>query len=519
MSVGIVAASHPLAAEAGAEMLRAGGNAVDAAAAVQFALNVAEPLASGIGGGAFELIQLASGETFVLDSRERAPAAATADQFLGRDGLPLDEDMRCASGLAVGVPGTLMGQAVALSHWGSLPLARTLQPAIALTEEGVPVSVFMARRLEQHRAKLRLDPASAELYLPDGEPLRAGDRLVQADLGRAFRLIAEGGPDAFYRGEIGPALVAAVRARGGRLTPADLASYQAERREPLSGSYRGYKVATMPPPGAGFALLQALRLLEPFDLAGLGQLSTARAHREVQVMRLALADRAAFLADPHVASVPVSDLLDEEYLTERCRLIVDGPLAGEPPVGEPGREGGETTHFTVLDRWGNLVSCTSTLEDFFGCGITVPGYGFLLNNEMTDFAAEPGHANEIRPFARPASSMLPTLVLRGEEPLLALGSPGGPTIVTAVLQVLLRVIDDRMPLQAAIDAPRFFASRYPRVTWEEGVPEETLAGLRELGHRPASRPTTIGSVQAVMFEPGGPVGAADPRREPAVVIV
>ena len=528
---GVVATSHPLASEAGARLLRAGGNAVDAAAAVQFALNVVEPLASGIGGGAFTLIRPAAGETFVVDSRERAPAAATADLFLDSAGAPLPWDERSASGKAVAVPGTLMGLAVALARWGSRSLAEVVQPAVELAESAVLVSGFMAGRLQQQVAKLRLDPTSAGLYLPGGEPLREGDALIQPDLARTLRLIADGGPDVFYQGEIASAMVEAVAARGGAMTLDDLASYQVEWRSPVVGAYRGVEVATAPPPGAGVALLEALRLLESFDLAALGPLTTARAHLELQAMRLALLDRVAYLGDPLYADVPVQGLLDPKYLDSRRKLIQPGSLGPEPAAGRPDPveeaaplthwpETGQTTHFTVLDRWGNLVCCTSTIEDFFGSGISVPGYGFLLNNEMTDFNPEPGGPNEIRPLARPSSSMAPTLLSRDGKPWLALGSPGGPTIMTTVLQVILRVVDEGLPLQAAIDLPRIFASRFPRLTWELDMPAETLEGLRALGHRPAQRPTTIGSVQAIMLDDAGMAsGAADPRRDGSVIYV
>jgi gamma-glutamyltranspeptidase/glutathione hydrolase len=533
---GLVAVSHPLAAEAGAEMLRAGGNAIDAAAAVQFALNVAEPLASGIGGGAFSLIHLADGEMLALDSRERAPAGATADQFLGTDGWPIPCEEQCASGKAVGVPGTLMGLDLALGRWGRLPLARVLRPAIELAEGGLPVSAFMARRLEPQVAKLARDPASAAIFLPGGRPLQTGDRLVQPDLARTLRLLAEQGPDVFYRGEIAEAIVVAVRAGGGSMTLDDLAAYRVELREPLYGKYRGHDIATMPPPGAGVTLLEMLGLLEAFDPPALGRMTAARAHLELQAMRLALADRAAYLGDPAYTAVPVPGLLDADYLAARRALIERERLGPKPGPGGPapldsgagrsqrrvGRtEVGQTTHFGALDRWGNLVCCTSTIEDFFGSGITVPGYGFLLNNELTDFDLQPGSANEIRPFGRPASSMAPTLLLRRGRPWLALGSPGGPTIVTAILQTLLGLLDDGLSLEAAVAAPRYFADRYPRVTWERVLPAETLAALSDLGHRPSNRPTTIGSVQAIMMDPenGRWFGVADPRREGAVIEV
>jgi gamma-glutamyltranspeptidase/glutathione hydrolase len=527
----VVAASHPAAAEAGAELLRGGGNAFDAAAAVQFALNVAEPLASGLGGGAFSLVRLADGQTLLLDSRERAPAAARAEQFLGADGRLLDWPDQVSSGLAVATPGTLLGLAEMLRRWGTRPLADTLQPAIGLAEQGTTVGPFMARRLAQQVGKLRRDPASAALFLPGGRPLQQGERLRQPDLARCLRLLAAGGPAVFYQGEIGRALVETVRAAGGALSVDDLAAYTVAERRPLRGRFRQYEILTVPPPGAGLTLLQMLALLEPFELADRAPLGVERAHLELQAMRLALLDRAAYLADPDVAAVPLAGLLDPGYLAARRALIQRGPLGPEPRAGQveggadrppaADREHGQTTHFVVIDGWGNLVSTTSTIEDFFGCGLTVPGYGFLLNNEMTDFALAPGGPNEIKPFARPPSSMAPTLVLERGEPLLALGSPGGPTIAPAVLQALLRHLADGLPLAEAIGAPRWFASGFPHLTWERGLPESTLAGLVALGHRPSQRPTTIGSVQAARRDPstGAWEGAADPRREGAVVYV
>lgn len=519
---GLVAVSHPLAAEAGATILRAGGNAIDAAAAVQLALNVVEPLASGIGGGAFSLIRLANGETFVLDSRERAPAAATPDQFLGGDGEPSDLHERYRGGNAVGVPGALLGLTVALRRWGSLPLQQVLLPAIELAEGGLPVSRFMAAWLArpEYVARLAADRASAAIFLPGGQPLAEGQRLHQPDLARTFKLIAERGPDVFYRGQIAQALVAAVRAHGGRMTLDDLASYAVERREPLYGRYRDYEVATMPPPGSGLTLLGLLGLIEPFEVGGLGWQTTIRAHLELQAMRLALVDRVAHPVDPSFSPVPVGRLLDPAYLATRRSQIARGPLHGEPGVG-PLRDDGDTTHFVVLDRWGNLVCCTATIEELFGSGITVPGYGFLLNNELTDFDAQPGGPNQVRPFARPASSMVPTLLLRDGQPWLALGSPGGPTIVTAVFQTILRLVDDGLTLQEAIASPRLFARRYPLIAWEPAIPPELLAGLAALGHQPTPEPRTIGSVQAIMLDPASEqwIGAADPRRDGAVVEV
>ena len=321
------------------------------------------------------------------------------------------------------------------------------------------------------------------------------------------------------------------------MTLSDLSSYQVELREPLEGHYRGYRVASMPPPGAGLTLLQILGLLEVFDLGGLGPLTTTRAHLELQAMRLALVDRARYLADPRFTHVPVSALLDARYLAERRDLIAARSLGPDPEPGTPDSldgpapappgwagdsvERGQTTHFVVVDGWGNLVCTTATIESWFGTGMTVPGYGFLLNNELTDFDAWPGGANQVRPLARPASSMAPTLLLHEDRPWLALGSPGGPTIAAAILQVLLRLVEDRLSLNEAVHSPRFFAKRHPGFSWEEGLPQQTLDRLAALGHEPAARPTTIGAVQAIMLDPetGQPTGLADQRRDPAVVVV
>jgi gamma-glutamyltranspeptidase/glutathione hydrolase len=373
---GVISASHPLAAEAGASILRSGGNAVDAAAAVQFALNVVEPLASGLGGGAFSLIRLANGETTIVDSRERAPASARPDQFLGPDGQPLPVEDRYATAPSVGVPGTLLGQAVALQRWGTLGLAAVLKPAIELAEQAVPVSTLLASQLAKTEIqdRIRTDPLTRETYLPAGQPLQVGGSLRQPDLARTLRLIADRGPDAFYRGPIARAMVNVVNDRGGALTLDDLAAYRVELRRPLLGTFRDYQVATMPPPGSGLTLLQMLGLVEPLQLSSHDPLSAARLHLELQAMRLALVDRAAVLGDPAYTRVPSDLLLDGSSLAERRQLISTGALQSAPAPGpaaqpqspsssQPGqRESGETTHFVVVDRWGNLVSCTSTIE-------------------------------------------------------------------------------------------------------------------------------------------------------------
>jgi gamma-glutamyltranspeptidase/glutathione hydrolase len=519
-------------------VLRAGGHAVDAAAAVQFALNVVEPQSSGIGGGAFLLLyHAATGETLAFDGREAAPAASTADQFLGPDGQPLPFAEAHLQGTAVGVPGTLRLLATALDRFGTQSLADTLAPAIALAEDGFPINRFLAADLATHQAKLAAWPPSAAIFLPDGQPLREGDLLRQPDLARAFRLIAAQGPAVFYEGEIAAVIVDTQAARGGRMTLADLAAYTIRERDPVAGRYRDYEIRAMPPPSSGGLTLQhLLQLLEPLDLRARGLHSAPTLHLMLEAMRLAYADRAAYLADSDFVPVPGQGLLDPAYVASRRALIdparaTPNVAAGDPFAYEPGTPPGaqslpvraespQTTHFVVVDGQGNVVSVTSSIEFIWGNGMVVPRYGFFLNNELTDFSFLPEGPNAVEPGKRPRSSMTPTIVLRDGQPVLALGSPGGSTIITTVLQVLLNVVEHDLPLQAAVDAPRIYSAAYPDVTWEAALPADTLAALAALGHAPAPQPAVLGSVQAAQRTPGGAwIGAADPRREGTVVYV
>ncbi len=560
---GIVAASHPAAAAAGARMLAQGGNAIDAAVATQFALNVVEPQSSGIGGGGFMLIRLArSGEIFIVDSRERAPAAASADMF-APDGLPMRFDQASTSGLAVGVPGTVRGVETALRRWGGMSLAQTLAPAIELAEQGFRVNRFLAEDIAHDHGRTRLQAETAAIFRPGGVPLAEGDWLVQPDLAATLKLLARDGAEAFYRGPLAEAIVAAQRRAhtalgspgAGRMTLSDLADYQVEIRRPLIGHYRGWVIAGMPPPSSGgLTLLQMLGMLERFPLGdasrGYGFASAKTLHVMIEAMRLAFADRAVWIGDDDVLPVPAEGLLQADYLARRAALIapdrrLDEALAGMPPTlataSRAREESPHTTHFAVVDRWGNVVSYTSTIEATWGSGITVPGYGFLLNNELTDFnflpaaAADNPGANDVAPFKRPRSSMAPTLLLQGERPVAALGSPGGATIINSVLNVLLNLIDHDLPPQRAIDAPRLSVTRASgEVSCEGGAefmrPRIDLAtqdALRALGHAGLGAAGSeacqarIGSVQAVFLDPAGAThqGAADPRREGTVIRV
>jgi gamma-glutamyltranspeptidase / glutathione hydrolase len=567
---GVVSTSHPAAAAAGARMLAEGGNAIDAAAAVQFALNVVEPQSSGIGGGGFMLVHLAkTGETFIVDSRERAPAAASADMF-APEGQPMPFPLASTSGLAVGVPGTLRGIDTALTRWGTKKLADTMAPAIELAERGFRVNRFLAADIVNDHGRTQVQPETAAIFRPGGVPLAEGDWLVQPDLAKTLRLIATEGPDAFYRGPLARAIVEAQK-RGrselgesgrGRMTLADLAHYQVAIRQPLIGEYRGWTLATMPPPSSGgLTVLQMLKLLERYPLGdaaqGYGFGSPKTLHAMIETMRLAFADRAVWIGDEDTTPVPRKGLLHPEYLATRAALIQPDRRMQTPQAGDPlpwdqaanarpkhsiaPEESPHTTHFSIVDRWGNVVSYTSTIEFTWGSGITVPGYGFLLNNQLTDFnfvpaasADNPG-ANDVAPGKRPRSSMAPTLLLKDGKPVAAFGSPGGATIINSVLNITLNLIDHGMSMQQAIDAPRLSVTHAAGKLSCEGGGEFMQPGfsidvqdaLRALGHVGLDEigtdgcQETIGSVQAVFIEreSGSHHGAADRRREGTVVRV
>ena len=568
---GVVAVSHPAAAAAGARMLAQGGNAIDAAAAVQFALNVVEPQSSGIGGGGFMLIHLAkTGETVIVDSRERAPAAASADMF-APDGMPMPFQQASTSGLSVGVPGTLRGVDTALRRWGTLPLSRTLEPAIELAEHGFRVNRFLAEDIANDGGRTQLQPETAAIFRPGGVPLKEGDWLAQPDLANTLKLLAAEGLDAFYRGTLAQAIVnAQQRARSelgsagtGRMTLADLVQYQVAIRQPLVGHYRGWTLAGMPPPSSGgLSTMQMLTMLERFPLGdtaqGYGFGSPKTLNVMIEAMRLAFADRAVWIGADDAMPVPQAGLLNADYLATRSAMIkpesrMDTPGAGNPlpwealsarPKPLPAQqESPHTTHFVIVDRWGNLVSYSSTIEYTWGSGITVPGYGFLLNNELTDFNFVPSAdaathnpgANDVAPGKQPRSSMAPTLLFKDGRPVAAYGSPGGATIINSVLNVTLNLIDHGMTLQQAIDAPRLSVTHAAgRVSCEGGaafmqprISVATQDALRKLGHPGLGEAGTdgcqasIGSVQAVAVDlvTGEHRGAADPRREGTVIQV
>jgi gamma-glutamyltranspeptidase/glutathione hydrolase len=529
---GMVVAQEVRAARIGADVLERGGNAVDAAVATGFALAVTYPRAGNIGGGGFMVIRLAAeNRDIAIDYRETAPAATTRETFLDAQGAADPKKSRDL-GLAIGVPGTVAGLALAHRQYGSgqFTLAQLIAPALALARDGIPVEDDTADSLPLVQERLARWPSSAKIFLrPGGGVLAPGDRLVQADLARTLDAIARGGPRAFYEGPIADRIVAAVNAAGGLMTHDDLKNYRAVERPVIRGTYRGYDIVSMPPPSSGGALLiEMLNVLEGFTLRA-GDPDTL--HLMIETMRYAYADRARLLGDPDFVKMPIAGLTSKRYAAA-LRAMINRERA-QPSLairgGDPASfEGDNTTHFSVVDRFGNAVANTYTLNLSYGVGLVAEGTGVLLNNELDDFAAAPGapnafaligfDANAPGPNKRPLSSMTPTIVLKDGKPFLVTGSPGGSRIITVVLQVLLNVIDHGMMLAKAVQAPRIHHQWLPdEVVVEAGLPTAVVAALQARGHRLAVRPP-LGSTNSIMITPDGLVGAADTRTRGALAI-
>jgi gamma-glutamyltranspeptidase/glutathione hydrolase len=526
---GMVVAQEYRAARIGVEILDRGGNAVDAAVAVGFAMAVTYPRAGNLGGGGFMMIHRASGEDVAIDYRETAPAAATPTMFLGADGEPDSKKSR-DSALAIGVPGTVAGLALAREKYGSgkFSLADLMAPAIRLAEQGFRVEDDTADSLPGARERLARWPAAAAIFLKNGDqPLEAGDRLLQFDLADTLKLIAEKGPDGFYRGRTAKTLAREIRAAGGIITEDDLKNYRAVVRQPVRGSYRDYDIVSMPPPSSGgVALIEMLNILEGYQLGSLPKPQAE--HLIIEAMKRAYADRAQFLGDPAFADVPVKGLISKKYAASLRAGIGDkATLPADIKPGNPkAHEGDNTTHFSVIDRDGNAVSNTYTLNFSYGLGMVVDGTGVLLNNEMDDFAAKAGAANAYGlvqydanlpgPGKRPVSSMSPTIVLKDGKPVLITGSPGGSRIITAVLQVIVNSLDFGMTIDQAVSAPRLHQQWLPEsVLVEPGFDPALLADLAARGHNIVPvRPGT--SANSIAVTKDGIVGAADPRTRGAL---
>jgi len=519
-SKGMAASAHPLATAVGVEILKKGGNAVDAAVATAFALGVVEPNASGLGGGGFIMFYNAKTKKVeVIDYREIAPFKATPDMYKLTPDRKIVDKATTIGHRAVAVPGTLAGLDMALKRWGTMKLKDVMAPAIRIAEEGYTVSATFNGMMKDNFDKLTKFPAAAKIYLKNGLPYEVGDKIVLKDLAKTYRLIARKGPSVFYKGEIADALVKEMEAGGGLISKADLALYKPTLREPIRGTYRGYEIISMPSPSSGGThIIQILNILEGYDMAKLGQNTTAAIHTMAEVMKHAFADRAKYSADTDFAWVPTKGLLSKEYAAEIRKLVSDGVAAQKVPAGNPwAYESGGTSHSSYVDKDGNMVALTQTINLFFGSGVVVPGYGVMLNDEMDDFVPVPGNANSIQPRKKPLSSMSPSIVLKDGKPFLSFGSPGATRILTALPQIFMNIVDHGMDLQQAINAPRIHCMT-GEIFMESRIPKDVQDSLKAKGHKVTVRGAMdlyFGGAQGVMVDvkTGKLYGGADPRRD------
>ena len=525
---GMVVAQEKIGAQIGADILRQGGNAVDAAVATGFAMAVTYPRAGNIGGGGFMVIHSSDRqEDIAIDYRETAPAAMTSDIFLGADGKP-DIAKSRDSALGIGVPGTVAGLALALEKYGSgnFTLAQILKPAIDLARGGFVVAGDLADTMSSGQRRLARWPSATRIFSgADGKTLRDGDRLVQTDLAVTLSAIAEQGPRGFYQGAVAEKLVKAVVDAGGIMSLDDLKSYQAVTRAPVRGTYRGYDIVSMPQPSSGgVVLLETLNILEGFPMPEMKQGSAPSLHIMIEAMKRAYADRARYLGDPSFVKAPIATLTAKDYGAKQRASIDPDHATPSIDVGTPApppREGSNTTHYSVVDSRGNAVSNTYTLNFPYGVGLVAEGTGVLLNNELDDFTAAPGASNAFGlvgfeanlpgPGKRPLSSMSPTIVLKDGKPVLVTGSPGGSRIISTVLQVIVNVLDYRMDIAAAVAAPRLHHQWLPdEVRIERGFADDTLAALRAKGHR-VIEPMGQTSANSIAVTDNGLLGAPDQR--------
>ena len=523
---GMVASQHALATEVGIEILEAGGNAVDAAVAVGFALAVVLPRAGNLGGGGFMLVHLRDEQkTIAINYREMAPSKSHKDMYLNKDGS-VDNELFNQSHLSTGVPGTVAGLLHALNEYGTMNVEEVIAPAIRLANLGFPVTNDLARALRSSEKRLRKSPESEKIFYKGKGYYEPGELLIQKDLAWSLQQISDKGRAGFYEGELAKRLSRDICSQGGIISRKDLKKYQVTEGEAVKGSYRGYEICSMPPPSSGGVhVIQMLNILERYPLSEYGHNSAQTIHLLAEAMRLAYADRSEHLGDPAFWDVPMDGLVSEEYADELAQKITvdrandsDDILPGNPVD----YESDETTHFSVVDKDGNVVSNTYTLNFSFGNGYVAKGTGILLNNEMGDFSAAPGtmnafgllgkEANAVEAFKRPLSSMTPTIVFKDGEPYLVTGSPGGSRIITTVLQVISNVIDHDMNIAEATHALRIHHQWYPDVLYyEKGLNADTRLILESKGHELKKR-AAMGSLQSIMIKGGILYGASDPRR-------
>ncbi len=531
---GMVASQEAIATKVGVDILKQGGNAVDAAVAVGFALAVTFPQAGNIGGGGFMMVHLAKeNKTVAIDYREMAPGAAHRDLYLDENG---DVDQRRArfSHQSAGVPGSVAGLIHALEKYGTMPLKKVIAPAVKLAEDGFVLAYSLESSLLARKERLGRNPAAKKaLFKADGSHYRYGEVLKQPDLARTLKAIQNKGFDGFYKGPVADLIVKEMKANDGLITHKDLENYKVVEREAIKGNYKGYEVLTMPPPSSGGVhIVQMMNMLENDNLKELGHNSAASLHLLIEAMRQAYADRSEYLGDPDYFDVPIKELIDKKY-AQKLRAQIPAKQARKSEDVKPALnvtpESPDTTHFSVMDNQGNAVSNTYTLNFSYGSHIMVSGAGFLLNNEMDDFSSKVGvanaygllgaEANSIEAGKRPLSSMTPTLVLKDGEAFMATGSPGGSTIITVVLQVLMNALEHEMNVAAATYAPRIHHQWFPdRILIESGISADTKALLKGWGHNLDERRRTIGSTQSIQFKDGFFYGASDSRRHGALTL-
>ena len=522
---GMVASEQGLATQVGLDILKQGGNAIDAAVAVGFALAVVLPNAGNIGGGGFMVLHDdKTGKDVAIDFREIAPAKASRDMYLDNQGKVIDGKSLFTHD-ASGVPGTVAGMEYALKKWGTMPLSKVLEPAIKLADKGFIVSDVLAQTLKEEKSTLGKWSSSKAIFFKNGEPLKSGDLLVQKDLAKSLRLIAKQGAKAFYQGEIATKIAKEMQSHGGTMTLEDLKAYKVVERQPIIGDYRGYKVVTMPPPSSGGVhLIEILNMLEHYPIKEDGVNSAKNIHHMAESMKLAYADRSEYLGDPDFVKIPVTGLTSKAYANELVKTIDDNKarLSSNIKPGKPQPyESDQTTHFSVMDKAGNAVAVTYTLNLNFGSGIVVEGTGILLNNEMDDFSVKPGvpnafglvggAANAIEAKKRPLSSMTPTIVMKNNKPWLVTGSPGGARIITTVLQSVVNTIDHEMNPAEAIITPRVHHQWLPdELRVEEGISPDTIKLLQDKGHKVVTK-APMGRIQIIQADDSGFYGYSDPR--------
>ncbi len=533
---GMVTSTNEIASRIGVEVMRRGGNAVDAAIAVAFALAVVHPQAGNLGGGGFMMIRLRDGKTTAIDYREMAPASASRNVYINSNGDLIEGEGSSTIGYrASGVPGTVAGLELALKKYGSGRITWTelIEPARRIADGGLTVSYSLARSLrsEDNSKRLNLYPDSRRIFLNDGKFYNEGDRLRNLELAATFARLQRFGAREFYEGETARRIAADMKQHNGLITLDDMRRYVAKERTPLRATYRGYEVVSMPPPSSGGAvLIEMLNILEGYDLRSMGWSSSAKYHVVTEAMRRAFADRAEYMGDTDFVKAPIEGIIAKDYAArQRSTIKLDrASTSAEIRAGHPtGYESVETTHFTVIDRDGNCVSNTYTLNDSYGSAVVIKNTGILMNDIMDDFAAKPGtpnlygliqgERNAVAPRKRPLSAMTPTFVLRKDGTLwFAVGSPGGPTIINTVLQVITNVIDHDMNIQQAVDSPRTHHQWLPdEIVYEPyGLSADTMRALESLGHKLVKKPRYMGDAQAIMIEEGTGVrlGASDPRR-------